>query len=195
MIPNNNDLHHRESAALAPVLQSVVTGLVLAGLVAWMVITLRIQDPLSWIAGGFLVGFAGYWWSLQRHWMRLTGPAAPSASYSAEPVPNISKLEVWVHHPRVGGMGKSERVSFDASPDVMRTLAQGLLAGRPFTRAVWVASGTLTDDQHRKIVGEMLERGLLRYKVASNPRNGTELTPAGRQVMQSICDASPAPMG
>jgi hypothetical protein len=188
----NTDLHHRESAALAPITQALITGMITAAVLGWVVLSLRIMDPLQWIAGGFILGVAGYWGLLQRQWLHLTRRDNPSyVNTVSAPSENIPALEVWIHKQRVNGIGQSEKVSFGASPQTMVILAKGLLAGRPFTRAAWVSSGILTDDQHRMITKEMLDRGLLRYKVANNPRNGTELTPEGAQVMQSIIDISP----
>ena len=190
----NTDLHNREAAVQSPIRQAAWTGFILACLMAWAVWAFRIMDPLQWILGAFLIGFAGYWFTLQKHWLRLTtGPELNvSPVVEREPAKPARSLDVWIHHPRVGGMGKSEKVTFSATPETMVTLARGLLAGRPFTRVEWVQSGILSDDQHRKIVAEMLTRGLLRYKT-KNPKNGTELTPEGRQVMESILEsASPS---
>ncbi len=193
--PARPELHSREVGAAIPMIQSVLTAMVAFIFFTWgaSVFGNNLLKSLRWGFGAAVVTLTVFWLYLLWRWIQQTTDrvfAVPAPAASG-PAP-AQTVTVWIKREEGGGFTQSERVDFGASASTMRQLASGLISGKPFTREAWVSTGILTDDKHRKIKAEMLERGLLKLKNTSNPRMGVELTPEGRQVMQQILN-SPTP--
>jgi hypothetical protein len=187
----STDLFHREAAVwvnLSAALISATFAAVVAGLVASMVVAL--EDYVFQIAiGGFLVMFALIWFGLLFRWVSLTNKEKPLAMPAA-PAPvnqaTVIRVDIATDNGRTHNY-----MDFNIPVDVIRTLADGLLNNRPFTREGWVSTGVLKEDEFKKIKKEMIERGLMKYKNPNNTKMGVELTPAGRQALEQVRAALP----
>ena len=186
-----NALHAREGAAIAPAIVATITGGAAAVVAAWACLTFEFENPLQWILGAFVLGFVIIWGFWLRHYFKSLAPGQAAAVPMIISKPGTPpKFTVWIENKSTRS---GEEVNFSASPERMITLAKGLLAGRPMTRATWCAEGNglLSDPEQRKIRKEMLDRGILEFKIPGKEASGTKLTDLGRQVLEGIAAGRP----
>lgn len=104
-----------------------------------------------------------------------------------KPDPVTVKVEV----EDIGG-GKTRFVDLAVDPAKLRILARGLTGGRPFSEPEWVGKGKpFSRRQFYALRSELLNRGLLVQRHPTEPKQGFELTPAGRAVFRRLTDLSP----
>ena len=183
------------SAVIIPGVQTLISGF-LSGLtfgVIWWALTL----PQPWKAGwifGLLISVT-FWAINLRAWtMRLEkllnvdlnfdgykGPPPPPA-----PIPRV-KIELGQIHE---GSRQLDIIDLPATPDQLRTLAQGVLAGRTFAEDVW-APGLFSKPAFSKLRDEMVSRGLARWKNPNAHAQGVEPTAAGKAILRKLAEIPP----
>jgi len=185
-----------------PLLQSLITGM-FAGIAAGVVCAVIGFDFSAW-AGGAVVGVLvtfGSWLTFRGHWQAVIERALgvdfngdgiigePQAPTLPEPAPlRIELLQ-----------DNGARGDFIDLPyrEKLPELASGLLSGRQFSQTVWTGGGRLfSRAEFENVRGEMIRRGLARWKNPAAPAQGAELTPAGRAVLRKLAGRdSPSPTG
>ena len=193
-----------EGDLLVPLGQSLVTAL-LCGAVGGLVAML-LDFPMSpWRFGAITGGVAlvvawlsllgatrSLLWEIERISGRdfdgdhHAGPPPPEpAPLRVEVVETVEDVERW----------RIAKVPVPAGdPAKLQDFARGLLAGRPMSESEWTGSGKpLSQRQFRAIRDELLACGLARWRDPDEPRQGAELTGAGRAVLRRVAQgADPA---
>jgi len=191
-----------EGDLVVPLGQSLTTAILcgaVAGLVAWL-----LGMPGAWRFGAIVGALAlvlvwvvllmqsrSMLWEIERVTGRdfdgddRVGPPVELPSLRVEVVEDEDHWRIG-HLPLPGG-----------DPDRLQVLARGLLAGRPFSEGEWCGSGRpLSQRQFRSIRDAMVDAGLARWRDPDEPRQGAELTSAGRAVLRRIGEgADPALLG
>jgi hypothetical protein len=68
-------------------------------------------------------------------------------------------------------------------------LAEGLIAGKPFSERTWTGkNGLFSQNEFKELREMMLRRGLIAHKSTKSGNVGYELTDAGWAVMQGVVD-------
>ena len=105
-------------------------------------------------------------------------PAQPLPPVRVEVVQDGGQREDWIDLPY---------------PEKLPELAEGLLSGRSYALNVWAGPGALySRAEFEQLRDVLIKRGLARWK-GKDPRNGWELTPAGRAVMRRLAHRPPSP--
>lgn len=205
-ISNQAYLHTREAAAFVPFLQSLLTGFLLALLAFLGMLKLRMYllDALFWSVVVWVVVVTVAWLLLQRHWFtltnleRLTGvdlngdgvvAVAEPESHEARHTVRVDIQEVERGHLRIVS------ARFPVPEWQMIEMAQGLLAGKPFSEGQWTGkNGSFSKDKFVQVRDELLRRRLLRLKNKKSVNQGFELTASGMAVMRELASHSPTPL-
>lgn len=170
------------SDVAVPALQAVFSAFLVAVIVglAWVIWDFPEPKVAMFISGGLTLIL---WWFLGLALSRSTmWTVERIIGDDEEPEPLTPSLRVEIaeddNHWRVGRM---------PIPDGIDLVARGVLRGRPLSEKEWTGSGKpLSQRQFRAIRDEMMECGLARWKNPGEPRQGAELTPAGRAVMRKL---------
>ena len=185
-------LHTQTAGVVLPLLQAMIT----SGLLAFSVLILWFVFGWSggWKAALAVFGVMPFvsWLYLQRRWLVLTAERAIQRDINGDGVlgePN-SKLEsrvvkVQVNHVKEGGHLQVDLINLPCTDSQLRALAEGLLAGVPFTEGAWTGIGKpFSQSEFRALRIVMLQRGLLTMRSEKDQRQGFELTEEGRAVME-----------
>jgi hypothetical protein len=203
---NKSYLHTITAGVTLPFLQAGVTGLVcgLVGLGLGLWFRWRSWPVVSLGCG--LVGLSVTWYSLQRHWLSLTGLERLAGvdlngdGRIGDFPPQSEKHEVRVYVSEVnpeGHVSGNEKIyNFPCNSYQLRELAAGLVESNfPFTERTW--SGTarpFSINQFREVRSEFIRRGLVSLASSKDTRQGYILTVAGRHVLAGIlAELSPSP--
>jgi hypothetical protein len=82
---------------------------------------------------------------------------------------------------------RSRHYDLPVSTIKLQPLAVGLLNGQPFAERRWAGDGGLfSSDEFRKLRGVMRDRGLIEPVSDKDPRQGYQLTDAGRELMREL---------
>lgn len=175
-----------------PFLQAIITG-ALAGIAGGVVCAVIGFDFSPWAAGfsTWAVVTLGAWLSFRGRWQMVIERALgvdlnhDGVIGEPEPTPAPEPESIRVELLQEGG----RRGDFIDLPhaDRLPALASGLLEGRQFSQTVWTGAGRLySRAEFEAVRGEMLRRGLCRWKNPQAPAQGVELTPAGRAVLRRL---------
>lgn len=200
-------LHKPEAGAKVPFIQAVITGALVAALFAFICIKLRVPDAWFYIGVIFCLITLAMWLVLQKHWFtltdihrleRLTGlDLNKDGQIGGESFPpRVHSVRVNVHQETDSGYPQMQSVDFPISEETLRTLAEGLLNGMPFSEREWAGAGKpFSINEFRTARSEMLKRGLLALANPKAPQQGFVLTRAGRAVFEHFAGlgASPSP--
>ncbi len=175
-----------------PLLQSVITG-ILAGIAAGVLVGVLRVGFSAWAAGfsTWALVTLGAWLSFRGRWQvvieRALGVDLNHDGVIGEPElpPQPEPQSLRVELLQEGGR-RGDWIDLPF-PDKLPALAAGLLEGRQFTQTVWTGGGRLySRAEFEAVRGEMLRRGLARWKNPQAPAQGAELTPAGRAVLRKL---------
>lgn len=194
-------LHSFIAGAVLPLVQALITAILLAVLwYACAVIFFDAMDALKISGGVFIVALVVCWLSLQKRWLSLTSiETLLNVDLNKDKV--IGKVEpvrvrVELQEVKDNGHYQVEIVDLPGSPEKLRTFSQGLMAGTPASEKYWTGSGKLFSTmEFRTLKNEMVRRGLMAYVSAKDPRQGHELTKAGRAVARRLASLSPTVEG
>lgn len=192
--PDHHYLHTYSAGALLPLMQAVITGLI----VTVAVYVLLVVFGMYWLDAGkpaLVVGIVVVvwrWWVLQGHWFALTardlvmdmadnGQLDGSYQAEAEDEPRgVIRIQLVKENGHIG-----ESIDLPCDDEQLSLMAKGLLAGMPFTERYWTGRGKpFSSPQFRTLKDVMIKRGLAEYKHETDPRQGIRLTDEGRAVME-----------
>jgi hypothetical protein len=196
---NKAFLHTVSAAAWVPLMQSAITAGLVAIALAAALIGLDVRRWWSWAIAGGLMTLIWMWWRLLNHWFRLTahleqltgldlnmnGRVDEPDDDVREAAPQVVKVTL----NRISDAGHFSGEYFDlpGSLENLKTLAQGLLDGRPFTDREWTGRGKpYASVQFRDLRRELVKRGLVELASAKDARQGYVLTDEGTQFMLSL---------
>lgn len=182
-----------------PLLQAAITGL-LAGIAAGVLAAVLPVDFSPWAAGVVVWAVTTFvsWLSYRGHWQALlekalgvdlNGDGQIGEPAEPEPTPQPLRVELYQDGGRQG--------DFIDLPyrDRLPALASGLLAGRQFSQTAWTGGGQLfSRAEFEELRGELLRRGLARWKNENAPAQGLEVTPAGRAILKRIASTPTPPL-
>jgi hypothetical protein len=180
-------------------MQALVTAL-LIGLVVYVVavVVFEAVDPIEPAGAAILFVLVGGWMLLQRRWLSLTaleralGVDLNNDKVIGEAEPRTVRVQL--EDVKENGHYHVDIVDLPGSPKKLQLFAEGLLNGAPCSEKQWAGKGLLFGTQEfRTLKSEMQRRGLLAYVNPREPRQGLELTKAGRAVMKRLAALSPAP--
>lgn len=197
-LPTTNDkqyLHTFGAGAFLPLMQSTISALIVTlavWLICWMVFgMLDPHKPAIFIG---VVVWLWMWWKLQLHWFALTAVNMMQDFMDDGQLNNSNQPEVTEEAPKViriqlikenGHIG--ETIDLPADRESLGTLARGLLNGMPFSERFWTGRGKpFSTNTFRALKDAMMKRGLCEYISESDPRQGIQLTDAGRAVMETF---------
>lgn len=186
---------------IIPLLQALTTG-AFSGL-AGLALSFWLALPF-WQMGftGFALAALASWLSYRGRWqgmiehlfgMDLNGDGAiGEPPVIIEPAREPEKIRVEV----VSEEGRRGDFIDLPYPDKLPLLASGLLQeGRQFTQSVWTGGGALfSRSEFENLRGELIRRGLARWKNENAPAQGAVLTAAGRAVFRRLASLPPPPL-
>lgn len=197
-LPTTNDkqyLHTFGAGAFLPLMQSTISALIVTlavWLICWMVFGM--MDPHKPAIFIGVVVWLWMWWKLQLHWFALTAVNMMQDFMDDGQLNNSNQPEVTEEAPKViriqlikenGHIG--ETIDLPADRESLGTLARGLLNGMPFSERFWTGRGKpFSTNTFRALKDAMMKRGLCEYISESDPRQGIQLTDAGRAVMETF---------
>ena len=165
-LPDNSYLHTVSAGVVLPLMQALVTGAII-GLVALLICQKNdVTDWAFWSALSAVLVTLGYWLMAQTIWRRLVRLVEMAVQqdfdgdgYVGEPEPAQS-VRVEVTERDNGGYTNTQIATLPYA-DRIPMLAQGLLAGVPFSDRRWAGDGRIfTDGELTQLRLEMLGRGL-----------------------------------
>lgn len=187
-------LHSATVAALVPLLQAFITGLLLGLLVLILALALHRRDAWTWCGVVFALAMAGTWIQAQRRWHSMTGLQL----VQDEPIRQFTNViptpEILVRISEDHGH-QVTRATLPATLAQMQDLAAGLLAGQPFAERGFCGYGKpFSINGFRSLRAELVKRGLLAMANPKDPRQGYVMTVVGRQTMRAFIQDDPSPI-
>lgn len=192
-------LHTFKAGVTLPLMQALTTA-VLIGIAVFVVVVVAFDamDPFKPAGAVSLAVLVVTWLYLQRRWLSLTaleralGVDLNNDKAIGEVEPQ--KVRVQLEDVKENGHYHVDIVDLPGSPKKLALFAAGLLNGAACSEKQWTGKGLLFGMQEfRTLKSEMQRRGLLAYVNPREPRQGLELTKAGRAVMKRLAVLSPAP--
>jgi hypothetical protein len=182
-------MHTVEIAVVLPLLQSVVMS-VSVGLAVWFLAWVAMVSR-PWVPGlgvGLIVQ-AVMVVRLFERWMQVSMPLPKQIiSQAAEVVQPVRE-----DTPKISIELKQQKqiqlFDLPGDPGDLQQLAQGLLAGRPFTESEWCGSGNVFSRPRFKVLRYTMEKkGLLEVTNPKAPAQGFALTVPGWEVVRALAD-------
>jgi hypothetical protein len=169
------------NGCMIPLGQALVTGVLCGLAVLGVGLWLKWTDPwaMGLIAAG---GGAVLWWvsSILLWREAVYMDLRPVEPVVVEAMSHTLKLELY----------KDKQITFAELPvtfEEARKLAQGLLAGIPFSEAGWIGDeGIFSRSQFVQIRGEFVKRGWARWRNDKYPPQGVELLPDGWDICKQL---------
>lgn len=210
----DSDLHTILIAAIIPLIQSLLTGLVIGSLVFALALHFDAEKPWAWGLWGFLLSGSGMWiFSIQR-WYKLTdwlptvermtnldinrdgriGDRLPSVDV----VPDPKQITVTVRDVHDQGHLSVMRYDLPVDEAQLGAFAVGVGQGVSLAEANWIGpSNPFTRDEYRAFRKELIRRRWIELANHKSAKQGFQMTEAGRAVMREIAktygDHSPTP--
>lgn len=177
------------SDVFVPLAQAAITGAVcgLAAALGAYVWHWQAVVPVS-VGGGAMV--LSWFWLLADHrsLLRVTETmiGAPQPEQAAPETQTTVRLEVTEHN---GQNSDTMRfVDLPCSEGIFRHIAQGVLAGHPFSEREWAGSGKpISGPKFRKLQSALLTAGYIRW-ASQDHRQGVALTRKGEQLFRQVSE-------
>ena len=186
-------MHSVGAGVIVPLLQALVTGLLVAIIAALVTAYYKVTDWYFWAAISAALVIFGQWMFSQALWRRivrlverewLVDIDGDGTIGEPEPQQPAQSIQVEVTD-KNSGFPRTDFIELPFSEDNITQLAEGLKIGKPFTEREWCGAGKpLSVNQFRKARVEMLRRGLIEQVNAKDARQGYRLTKAGTAVMR-----------
>jgi hypothetical protein len=199
-----NDQSPVTGAVVVPGLQAAITGALCGAAAGLVVILFKIDfSAIGAAAGVWILSTLVSWLSYRGRWQRVlelvmgvdlneSGGIGDDPNQAPGPSPDRITVELLQDGGRRGDF-------IDLPyPERLPALASGLLDGRQFSQTAWASGGQLySRAEFETMRAELLRGGLIRWVREGSPKQGTELTPAGRAIMRRLCgrDDLPPPPG
>lgn len=137
---------------------------------------------------------------LLRHWFALTIERTfnidiPGMGEEKPKEPKVTRIQI-DELTRQGHIRQVSFIDLPISESKLKTLAAGLMAGRPFSEREWAGSGKLmSSSEFRELRQELIRRELLEQANSKDPRQGYRLNVRGEAVMKTYADLLFSPTG
>jgi len=194
-----SDLHTISIAAIIPLIQALLTGLVMSILAFATALTFGKAKPWLWLLWGFLLPTAGMWLISVKRWFKLTDwlPGLEKITkidlngdgqigqrvLPVEP----KQLTVTVRDIHDQGHLSVMRYSLPVSEEQLRDFALGIGQGFSLAEANWIGPAhPFTRDEYRAFRGELIRRGWVELANHKSANQGFQMTRAGQAVMREI---------
>lgn len=180
-------LNHITSGVVVPLLQALVTGF-LIGLAA-LAVCAWLGWPWLAVSGSVAaVVMAVSWLSFRSRWQwvieRALGVDLNLDGYIGAPPERVPVEPVRVILSSKDGR-ETDFIDLPAKPEQLRQLADGLSAGRSFSLSAWTGSGApFSRAEFEALRGELLRRGLARWKNDTSQAQGIELLASGKAILR-----------
>ncbi len=194
----NSELQTILAAALIPLAQSLLTGVVVSLAAFAAALTLGKERPLLWLLWGFLLPVAGVWLFSIKRWFKLTDllPYVEKATnidinrdgQIGKTVPQVPKrMTVTVRDVREGMFLRLNHYELPASEEQVRAFAIGVDEGVSLAEANWIGpSNPFSRDEYRAFRGELTRRRWVELANHKSANHGFQMTRAGQAVMREI---------
>lgn len=190
------------SGCLLPVMQAVITGVMVALVTLGASLTFELSDHWPLALGIGSTACLGWWMSSITQWRRSVYyepepvyPVGPIIDHKQlSPPAQIYRLEVKSENGRKIQIAELDGVS----PDRLQQLARGLMNGASFSEENFSGTGRpFSRAELRRIRSIFLARGWLRWKNDNAVNLGVELSPVGHAVVKhlalGVIEAPPLP--
>ena len=203
----DSDLHTLLIAAVIPLTQSLITGLIVGGLVLFLALQFSAKNSWQWGLWGFLLSGSGTWLFSIRRWHRLTdwlptveritnldinrdgriGDRLPLVDVMPEP----KEITVTVRDVSDHGSLSVMRYNLPADEKQLAAFALGVGQGVSLAEANWIGpSNPFTRDEYRAFRKELIRRGWVELSNRKSARQGFAMTHAGEAVMREIAKSN-----
>ena len=187
------------AGAWLPVVQSLVTGVIVFVIVIVIGLAARWRDPLT-VAGVIgVIAWGLAWFGHVSHWFQLTRLSPGSEIDPGEEPDSNSPLtsqpptvKVIVSELAANGRlsGESHYWTFPGTPSQLAELSRGLLEeNQPFSEKTWCGAGRpFSLNTFRELRAEFIKRGLVCLASQKDQRQGYILSLAGRHVLAGVLE-------
>lgn len=187
-------LHTRQAGVEVPLLQSVMTAVIVGLAVLAMAFVLDLLDPWKPALVAAALGMAGWWLASLRRWTSLTASDQPtvevrSVDHDDDPsTPNVIRVEL----SKVKENGHFEWNTFNlpegVTNEMMTDLASGILnMHKPFTESEWSGPGKpFSRPKFYQLRALMENRKLIEPKNEKDARQGFRFNSDGEQFLQGF---------
>ena len=204
-----SDLHTISIAAIIPLIQALLTGLVLSILSFAAALTFGKPKPWLWLLWGFLLPTAGMWLISVKRWFKLTDWLPGLEQWTkldlnrdgqigrlppAEARPEQKQITVTIRDVHDQGHLSVMRYELPVSDTQLRAFAVGVGQGLSLAEANWIGPAhPFTRDEYRAFRGELIRRRWVELSNHRSTNQGFQMTRAGQAVMREIATSnSPA---
>lgn len=196
----STDMHTISVAAMTPMVQSILTGILLSIFALALALTFELPKPWHWMLWGFLIPTVGLWLISVRRWFALTnivqrieqtarididGDGVIGLPPVVEDAPK--KITVTVRDVQDNGHLSVMNYELPANDAQLTAFAEGVTNGVSLAEANWTgAANPFSKSEYHAFRGELIRR---RWVTPSNPNSsfhGFEMTRVGRVVMREI---------
>lgn len=198
----DSDLHTILIAAIIPLVQSLLTGLVVSIVSFAIALTLGKSKPWLWLVWGFLLPVVGVWVFSIRRWFKLTDwlPYVEKVTnidinrdgQIGKPVSTEPKrMTITVRDVRDGMFLRMNHYELPASEEQVHAFALGIGQGLSLAEANWIGpSNPFARDEYRAFRGELIRRRWVELASHKSMNQGFQMTRAGLAVMREIAKAN-----
>jgi hypothetical protein len=155
----------------------LLAGLIVAGAGLWF------DWPNPWFIAGSVSGCVSFWWFISSiHLWRVDKYNVPY--FAPEPMQEVTPqiTPITIHMDKQISM-----VDLPASPEQLKDLSTGLLAGMSFSEASWSGEGRIfSRDEFRKLRDVWLQKGWCAWANPKSKNQGISLTRQGAAVCRTL---------
>ena len=203
-------MHTISVAAVTPMVQALLTGLLLSIIAFAVSLTFHLDHPLLWLLWGFLLPTAGLWLFSVRRWFKLTNLITYAEKVTQldinrdgqignplhpEDASEPKQITITVRDVSDHGSLSVMRYDLPASESQLREFALGVGRDLSLAEANWIGPAhPFTRDEYRAFRAELVRRRWVELANHKSANQGFQMTRAGRAVMREIAKAySPTP--
>ncbi len=195
----NSELHTILAAALIPLIQSLLTGLVVSIVSFAIALTSGKENPWLWLLWGFLLPVVGVWVFSIRRWFKLTDWLPYVEKVTNIDInrdgqigsPEPKRMTVTVRDVRDGMFLRMNHYELPASEEQVHAFALGVGQGLSLAEANWIGpSNPFARDEYRAFRGELIRRRWVELASHKSTNQGFQMTRAGQAVMREIAKAN-----
>ncbi len=198
----DNGLHTILIAAVIPLAQSLLTGVVLSILSFAVALTFGKPKPWLWLLWGFLLPTTGLWLISLKRWFKLTDwlPYVEKLAkidfnrdgqIGKPPIPiavsEPKQMTITVRDIHDQGSLSIMKYELPISDKQLPVFADGVINGVSLAEANWIGpSNPFTRDEYRALRGELIRRRWVELANYKSTNQGFQMTRAGQAVMREI---------
>lgn len=190
-IADQSYLHTPQVGAILPLIQAVITGLVITMPIAVMLFKFNATDLFLWSLFIFCSVTAGMWTYLWLHWLGLTLERVTGIDINGDGVIGdeiVVPVRVDIEQTD-GNSHTTTRASFPSERKLVAVADAIVNCGASFSvREIVEKRKLLSRSEFEDMRAEMVSRGIIAMKNAEFPQLGYDVTRAGRAVFRDLLD-------